>query len=157
SSSITFWVTLEVLPLPSLKVQVITVVPCVVIGKLVDVVAVTVPTQLSVAVGAVGDAEHSAVTSGNEAGAAGGVISSSITFWVTLEVLPLPSLKVQVITVVPCVVIGKLVDVVAVITAPAQPSMAVGAVILFTEHSAVTSGNEAGAAGGVISSSITFW
>ncbi len=51
-------------PLPSAKVQVTTVVSCVVIGNVVVVVPVTVPAQLSVAVGAVSDAtSHSAVTS----------------------------------------------------------------------------------------------
>jgi hypothetical protein len=146
---ITFCVTVDVLPLPSSKVHVITVVPCVVMGNVVVVVAVTVPTQLSVAVGAVTVAEHWAVTSGKDAGANGGVISSMITFCVTVDVLPLPSLKVQVTTVVPWVVIGNGVVVVAV-TVPTQLSVAVGAVGV-AEHCAVTLGNDTGAAGAVTS------
>ena len=60
---ITFCVAVVELPFPSAKVQVTIVVPCVVIGNTVDVVPVTVPTQLSVVVGAAIDAtEHSAVT-----------------------------------------------------------------------------------------------
>ena len=49
--------------MPSLKLHVTTVVPCVVIGKIVGVVPVIVPAQLSVVVGANGVAEHWSVTS----------------------------------------------------------------------------------------------
>ena len=58
-----------------------TVVPCAVIGKAVVVVPMMVPTQLSVVVGAVGVAEHSAVMS-ESVGCVGGVTSSIITFCV---------------------------------------------------------------------------
>ena len=46
------------MPLPSLNVQVTTVVPWVVIGKMVAVVPVIVPAQASVVVGAVGVPLH---------------------------------------------------------------------------------------------------
>ncbi|MBK7346988.1 MAG: hypothetical protein IPI98_08815 [Chitinophagaceae bacterium] len=60
------------------------------------VVPVTDPAQLSVAVGAVTVTEHSPVASGKDAGAAGAVTSSTITFCVAVDVLPLPSSNVQV-------------------------------------------------------------
>ena len=62
-----------------------------------------VPEQLSVVVGAVAVAEHSPVTSAST-GTTGAVTSLIITFCVAVDVLPLPSLKVQVITWVPWVV-----------------------------------------------------
>ena len=62
------------------------------------VVPITDPTQLSVAVGAVSMlAEHSPVIVGNVALlAAGAVTSFTITVCVWVDVLPLPSLYVQV-------------------------------------------------------------
>ena len=56
------------------------------------VVPVIVPEQLSVVVGAVAVAEHSPVTSAST-GTTGAVTSFITTFWVAVEVLPLPSLK----------------------------------------------------------------
>jgi hypothetical protein len=153
SCMITLCVVVDVLPWPSLNVQVITVVPCAVIGNTVVVVPVIVPAHTSCAVGATGVDEHCAVMFDN-VGGTGGVISSNITFCVTVDVLPLPSLNVQVITVVPCAVMGNGTLDVAVIV-PAQLSCAVGAVGV-DEHCAVTLGNDAGASGGVISSTITF-
>ncbi|MNY40152.1 hypothetical protein D3C86_1748750 [compost metagenome] len=59
SKIITFCVWVEVFPFPSLYVQVITVVPEAVIGKVALCVPVMVPAQLSVAVGAIKDVtEH---------------------------------------------------------------------------------------------------
>ena len=69
----------EILPFPSSKVQVTTVVPCVAIGKIVVVVPVIIPEQLSTAVGAIGVAEHSVVKSVNT-GATGAVVSVIIIF-----------------------------------------------------------------------------
>ncbi len=92
SFTITFWLGVVVLPLPSLKVQVTTVVPWAVIGKLVVVVPVMLPTQASVAVGAVGVpafARHIRQAGHIRHGA---VTSSSTTFWVGVALLPLPSL-----------------------------------------------------------------
>src|SRR6478736_5420872 len=92
------------LPLPSLKVHVTRLVPSVVIGNLVVVVPVTVPTQASVVVGAVGVAGVPLhvlnVTSAN-VGVTGGIVSSTITFWFAVVTLPWPSSKAQVTTVVP--------------------------------------------------------
>ena len=65
----------------------------------------------------------------------------------------MPSSYVHVITVVPCAVIGKVASVVAVIVAP-QLSVAVGAVIEDTSHSAVISANVATSATGAVTSSI---
>ncbi|MBK7346991.1 MAG: hypothetical protein IPI98_08830 [Chitinophagaceae bacterium] len=59
------------------------------------VVPVTDPAQLSVAVGAVTVTAHSPVASAM-VGAAGAVTSSTITFCVAVDVLPLPSSNVQV-------------------------------------------------------------
>ena len=69
----------EILPFPSSKLQVSIVVPCVVIGKIVVVVPVIIPEQLSTAVGTVGVAEHSAVKSVNT-GTTGAVLSAIIIF-----------------------------------------------------------------------------
>ena len=61
---ITFWVCVLVFPFPSSYVQVTTVVPWVVTGNEVIVVPVIVPSQLSVAVGAVGAVTaHSSIKS----------------------------------------------------------------------------------------------
>ena len=99
-------------------------------------------------------AEHSPVISAR-VGATGSVTSSITTFCVCMELFPFPSSKFQVTTVVPCAVIGKVVVVVPVIV-PSQLSVAVGAVIEATEHSAVTSAREpASGTGAVTSSTIT--
>ncbi len=97
-------------------------------------VPLTVPAQLSVVVGAVAVAEHSPVTLVST-GTAGGVSSVMITFWLAVEILPLPSSKLQWIIWVPWVeyVNGS---VVVPVTVPAQLSVVVGAVTV-TEHSAV--------------------
>ena len=85
------------------------------------------------------------------------VISSIITFWVWVLVLPELSVKDQVTTVVPCAVIGKDVVVVPLIV-PEQLSVAVGTVKLSTLHSAVTSSKSViSATGAETSSIITFW
>ena len=73
------------------------------------------------------------------------------TFWVWVLLLPWPSEYVHVTTVVPCAVMGKTVVVVPV-TSPTQLSVAVGAVNVVTEHSAVTSGNIATSGTGLSSS-----
>ncbi|MNE03707.1 hypothetical protein D3C87_985810 [compost metagenome] len=79
SLMVTFWLAATIFPLPSSKVQTTTVVPCAVIGKTVFAVPVMVPEQLSVAVGAVNEAEHSAATSGR-IGRMGAILSKIITF-----------------------------------------------------------------------------
>jgi hypothetical protein len=94
SCSITVCVAVDILPLPSLNVQVITVVPCAVIGNMVVVVPITAPTQLSCAIGAVGDAEHSPVIVGKDGGT-GAVTSSIITVCLAIARLPWPSLNIQ--------------------------------------------------------------
>lgn len=69
----------EEFPFPSLKVQVTTVVPWVVIGKLVKVVPVIVPAHASVVVGAVGVPEHSPTLTFAKVGVTGGVTSNAVT------------------------------------------------------------------------------
>jgi uncharacterized membrane protein YgdD (TMEM256/DUF423 family) len=82
SSIMTFCVCVLLLPVVSVKVQVTTVVPAVVTGKIVVVVPVIVPSQLSVAVGVVGaETLHSPVKFAKlAASATGAVTSSTITF-----------------------------------------------------------------------------
>ena len=84
------------------------------------------PAQLSVVVGIGTVTSHSAMT-GASVGTTGGVTSLTTTVCVWKDTLPLPSLNIQVTTVVPCAVTGKVVNVVAVIV-PVQLSVAVGAV-----------------------------
>jgi len=151
SSTMIFWLAVVMFPFPSLKVHVTTVVPCVVIGNVVVVVPVTVPTQLSVVVGVAGVTEHCPVTF-DKVGVTGFVTSSIITFWLAVVIFPFPSLNVHVTTVVPWVVMGKVVDVVPVIV-PAQLSVVVGAVGV-TEHCPVTF-DKVGVTGLVTSSTIT--
>jgi len=117
-------------------------------------VAVIVPAQLSVELGAVTGVTQSTVAAGNELiFGAGAVMSSKIIFWLAVTMFPLPSLNVHVTTVVPCVVIGKVVVVVPV-SVPAQLSVVVGAVGVI-EHCPVTFDN-VGVLGFVTSSRITF-
>ena len=84
-------------------VQTTTVVPTAVIGRMASFVTVTVPPQLSVAVGAVSDeSEQVADTSAKVAAfGTGAVTSSKTTSCVCVDKLPKPSLYVQVTTVVP--------------------------------------------------------
>ena len=67
------------------------------------VVPVILPAQLSLAIGAVTDALHSPVTV-TSVGATGAVTSSTTTVCVVVDVLPLPSLKLQLTVYVPCAV-----------------------------------------------------
>src|SRR5207249_10832927 len=92
------------------------------------VVPVIVAPQLSVAVGAEAIvAEHSPVASASEAASGTGAVRSATTMCcVCVDSLPLPSLKCQVTTEVPCVVRVSKSLVVPVIVAP-QLSVAVGA------------------------------
>ena len=73
------------------------------IGRVTLFVTVTVPPQLSVAVGAVKDVtEHCVVMFANVATTGTGAVTSSITtFCVCVVVFPFPSLYVQITTVVP--------------------------------------------------------
>ena len=68
------------MPLPSSNVQVTTVVPWVVIGKIVAVVPVMVPAQASVVVGAVGVPLHCPTFTLANIGVIGAIVSSTITF-----------------------------------------------------------------------------
>ena len=68
------------MPFPSLNVQVTTVVPWVVIGKMVAVVPVMVPAQASVVVGAVGVPLHCPTFTSAKVGVTGATVSSTITF-----------------------------------------------------------------------------
>ena len=99
----TFCVCVEAFPAPSVYVQVTTVVPCVEIGSVASFVTVTVPPQLSVAVGAVNVVtEHSSVTSAKVATSGDGAVTSVITtFCDCVELFPFASVYVQVTTVVP--------------------------------------------------------
>ena len=63
------------LPFPSSKVQVTTVVPCVVIGKIVEVVPVMIPAQISVVVGTTGVPLHSPTVTSINIGVTGAVAS----------------------------------------------------------------------------------
>ena len=74
--------------------------PCAVIGKIVNVVPVTVPVQLSVVVGAVGLALHCAFIVANT-GDNGAVMSIFVTLNVHILVFPFMSVTVKVITSVP--------------------------------------------------------
>ena len=126
------------------------------IGSVALFVTVTTPPQLSVAVGAISEfTVHSAVMFAKVASVGTGAVTSSITiFCVCVDVFPFPSLYVQVTTVVPCVVIGSVALFVTV-TTPPQLSVAVGAVKLATEHSAVTFAKVASVGTGAVTSSIT--
>ena len=100
---ITVWLCVNVLPLPSLYVQVTVCVPCVEYVNTSVVVPTTSPIQLSVAVGAVSIlAEHSPVMVGSIVILATGAVTSFIiTVWLCVDVLPLPSLYVQVTVCTP--------------------------------------------------------
>ena len=105
SSSVMFWLAVVELPLPSVKVQVTTVTPWAVIGKLTFGVPVIVPAQASVVVGAVGVPEHSPILMAVRVGVTGGVTSFSVMVKVVVCVFPLPSLAVIVMS---CVVLCPL-------------------------------------------------
>ncbi len=129
------------------------------IGSVASLVTVTVPAQLSVAVGAVSVVTaHSAVISDRVVISGVGAVTSVITTsWVCVLVLPFASSYVQVTSVVPCAVIGSVASLVTV-TVPPQLSVAVGAVSVVTAHSAVISVSVAiSGVGAVISSTMTFW
>jgi hypothetical protein len=77
-------------------------VPCAVYEVGSDVVAVIVPAQLSVAVGAETLAEHSPVTVGNEAAfATGAVLSFTVTVVLQELLAPFASVTVSITFVVP--------------------------------------------------------
>ena len=86
------------MPLPSAKVQVTTVVPWVVIGKIVEVVPVMVPAQASVVVGTVGVPLHCPTFTSANTGVCGAVTSFKVMVKVVDSVFPLPSLAVMVIS-----------------------------------------------------------
>ena len=67
------------------------------IGNTVEVVPVTIPAQLSVVVGAVGVPEHSPMFTSANTGVTGAILSFTITVWLAVVELPLPSANVQVI------------------------------------------------------------
>src|SRR5436309_2064951 len=96
---------MEGLPTASTKCQVTVEVPCVLRVSESVVVPVMVPEQLSVAVGAAAMvAVHWPVALGNVATfGTGAIVSVTTMFCVWLELLPWPSLNVQVTTDVPCV------------------------------------------------------
>src|SRR6266700_1074025 len=137
-----FCVCVAVLPWPSLKVQVTTDVPWVLRLSESVVAPVMVPEQLSVAVGgAAMFAEHWPVASGSVARlATGGIVSVTTMFCVWEELLPWPSLKVQVTTDVPWVVRASE-SVVVPVMVPEQLSVAVGGAAMVAEHWPVASGS----------------
>lgn len=113
------------------------------IGKTVEVVAVTCPEQLSVAVGAeiLGTAHVEVIGDKLATFAIGASLSPTSTICVWVEIFPEASVKVQVTVVFE--VIGNTVFVVPVIE-PEQLSVAVGAAILFTgEHDDVIADRDA--------------
>src|SRR4029434_1571686 len=105
------------------------------------VVPVITPLQLSVAVGGVLIvAVHWPVASGKlPAFGTGAVVSCTTMFCVWGDSLPVPSMKCQVTTKVPCVECVSESVVVPVIT-PLQLSVAVGGALIVAEHCPVTSG-----------------
>ena len=113
------------LPVASLYVQVMVVVD--VKGKAVSVVAVIVPSQLSVAVGAVKEViyEQSSSVGKSAAAGTGSVVSSIVACCVCVAVLSAPSVYVHVMVIF--MVIGGVTSVVAVMV-PSQLPVAVGAV-----------------------------
>src|SRR6185503_20262123 len=123
------------LPLPSLKVQVTIWSPCVLRLVASVVVPVIEPEQLSVAVGALlMEAEHCPVASAKEtASATGVVVSCTLIHWVCVEMLPLPSLKVQVTIWSPCV-LRLVASVVVPVIESELLSVAVGALLMDAEH-----------------------
>ena len=137
-------------PEPSSNVHVITEAPGTEIGKVVVVVPVIVPMQLSVAVGAVTEfTSHMSTKSGKLViSAIGAIVSASITFCNCDVVFPCPSLYVQVTTVVPGVVIGKATSGTPS-NMPPQLFVAVG-VIGVDEHCPVISTNEARSAASIV-------
>src|SRR6056297_263262 len=124
-------------------------------GNVASFVTVTVPAQLSLAVGAVRlVTSQSAVTSGRgSTSGTGSVISFMTTFWVCVDKFPAKSVKVHVTKVVPWVLIGNEASCVPA-TDPSQLSVAVGAVSEVTSHSAVISASVA-ASGTGASASVT--
>src|SRR5690606_1458074 len=100
SFTITVCCCVVALPLTSSYVQVITVVPCVVIGKTALFVTITVPRQLSVAVGTATSPSlttHCASTSGNLTKAGKGLtVSSKVIVTAVVAVHPLKSVTVTV-------------------------------------------------------------
>src|SRR5207244_185284 len=93
SSTITFWLAVVELPLPSSKVQVTTVVPCVVIGKTVVVVPFIVPSQSSVVVGVGGVPLHSPTFTSANVGVAGAVLPRN-TIWLLAGAVTVPAVSV---------------------------------------------------------------
>ena len=127
-------------PLLSLKVHVIVVDPPSTKLNVSDVVPFTVPAQLSVVDGTESVPSQSTVTA-DSVGVTGAVISSTTMFCVCVDVFPLPSSKVQVTVVEPCVELVNESVVVPVIVPP-QLSDAVGALpVMVAEHSPVASGS----------------
>src|SRR5436190_24002062 len=103
-----------------------------------------VPEQLSAAVGAAAMvAEHWPVALGNVATfATGAIVSVTTMFCVWVELLPWPSLNVQVTTDVPCVLrVSESLPFPALF--PSQLSVAVGAAATVAEHWPVALGNVA--------------
>ena len=139
--------------MPSVYVH--TTVVVVVIGKVVVVVPVTVPVQLSVAVGAVrlGTLHWFVMVGKFAVSATGAVVSVIFTCWFCVLVF-VPSVYVHMTVVV--VVIGKVVVVVPV-TLPVQLSVAVGAVKLATLHWSVTVAKVVVFATGAVVSLITIF
>lgn len=99
SSMITFWVLVVTLPLPSLKAQVTTYVPSVLYVIASFVVPVTVPAQLSEAVGGVNVMEHCAVTLDKVT--VGAILSVTVTVNEQVVKLPAASSTLYVAVVTP--------------------------------------------------------
>jgi hypothetical protein len=152
SPTSTIWVCVDVLPAASVYVQVIVVL--LVIGKVVVVVPVTNPEQLSEAVGAVIDVtgeQTDETVDKVPAVATGAIISLTLTCWVCVDVFPFPSSNVQVTRVF--VEIGKVALLVPVIT-PAQLSFAKGADNDVTEQEELMSERVGNIGTGAVTSSI---
>ena len=151
SAITTVCVALLLFPAASVKIHSMVDVPCAVITVASEVVAVTTPEQLSIAVGAVTVVEQTAVIVA-KVGATGAIVSAITTVCVALLLFPAASVKIHSMVDVPCAVITVACEVVAV-TTPEQLSIAVGAATV-VEHWAVMVAR-VGATGAIISAITT--
>src|SRR5690606_18289005 len=149
SLMITFCVCVLSFPFSSSNVQVITVVPCAVIGKVASFVTVTVPLQLSVAVGGVTSlsrTSHCAVISSKVAASGvGAKLSSTVTVASQVSMTPWLSVTVSVTVFSPMSSQSKSVMLMLSVTVPSSSeeplsiSSAVMLAVPFSSNSTVKS------------------
>ena len=157
---ITFCVCILMFPLASSYVQVMIVVPCVVIGKLV-VTPLTSPSQLSVAVGAVKlSTLHCAVTSASVAtSATGAVVSTTVMVCVYVLALPLSSVAVQTLVMtelfpVPAAVVSAEVTVTSLSQLSLATAVPSADVVVAASHCTVTLAGDVVNVGAVVSTTV---